>query len=98
MGSHGLGEMNDKGESLIIIEFCSLNNLVVTGTIFQHKKIHYIKQHVHNKEPNRPCDGQQATQYFNNGHSSDAGADIASDIQLNPAKKSGNFLTLPFHI
>ena len=32
IGSHGLGERNDNGERLV--DFCRLNNLVVTGTIF----------------------------------------------------------------
>ena len=31
-GSHGVGERNDNGERLV--DFCGLNNLVVTGTIF----------------------------------------------------------------
>ena len=30
-GSHGVGERNDNGERLL--DFCGLNNLVVTGTI-----------------------------------------------------------------
>ena len=36
-GSHGVGERNDNGERLV--DFCGLNNLVVTGTIFSHKLI-----------------------------------------------------------
>ncbi len=57
MGSHGLGDKNDNGERLI--EFCSLNNLVVTGTIFQHKKIHKATwTSTGGQQPNRPCDGQ----------------------------------------
>ena len=31
IGSHGVGERNDNGERLV--DFCRLNNLVVTGTI-----------------------------------------------------------------
>ena len=38
IGSHGVGERNDNGERLV--DFCGLNNLMVTGTIFPHKLIH----------------------------------------------------------
>ena len=38
IGSQGVGERNDNGERLV--DFCGLNNLVVTGTIFPHKLIH----------------------------------------------------------
>ena len=38
IGSHGVGERNDNRERLV--DFCALNNLVVTGTIFPHKLIH----------------------------------------------------------
>ena len=33
-----VGERNDNGERLV--DFCGLNNLVVTGTIFPYKLIH----------------------------------------------------------
>ncbi|KAK3804299.1 hypothetical protein RRG08_029561 [Elysia crispata] len=38
MGKQGLGVMNDNGE--IFADFCSLNDLVIGGTIFPHKDIH----------------------------------------------------------
>ena len=38
MGKQGLGVMNDNGERFA--NFCSLNDLVIGGTIFPHKDIH----------------------------------------------------------
>ena len=34
MGKHGTGIMNINGERLI--DFCEMNNLVITGTVFPH--------------------------------------------------------------
>lgn len=38
MGTHALGEMNDNGERFA--DLCALNNLVIGGSIFPHKRIH----------------------------------------------------------
>ena len=38
MGEHGLGEMNNNGEQLA--DFCVENNLLIGGTLFEHKNIH----------------------------------------------------------
>lgn len=38
MGVHGLGMQNENGERLC--EFCQINGLVITGTLFPHKSIH----------------------------------------------------------
>ena len=38
MGQHGTGDRNENGERLC--EFCEMNGLVITGTIFPHKEIH----------------------------------------------------------
>ena len=38
MGKYGIGVRNDNGERRV--DFCGLNNLVVTGTIFPHRRIH----------------------------------------------------------
>ena len=39
MGKHGLGQRNDNGERLC--EFCDMNELVITGTLFPPKNIQY---------------------------------------------------------
>ena len=38
MGKHAIGEMNDNGERFA--NLCGLNNLVIGGSIFPHKRIH----------------------------------------------------------
>lgn len=38
MGKHGLGQMNDNGERFA--EMCALNQLVIGGSVFPHKRIH----------------------------------------------------------
>ena len=38
LGHHGRGDRNENSESLC--EFCEMNGLVITGTIFHHKEIH----------------------------------------------------------
>ena len=38
MGQHALGEMNENGEKFA--DLCALNNLVIGGSIFAHKRIH----------------------------------------------------------
>ena len=38
MGTHALGEMNENGERFA--DLCALNNLVIGGSIFPHKRIH----------------------------------------------------------
>ena len=38
MGKHGLGQRNKNGERLC--EFCDMNELVITGTLFPPKNIH----------------------------------------------------------
>ncbi|XP_020608597.1 craniofacial development protein 2-like [Orbicella faveolata] len=38
MGKHGVGVQNENGE--LLTEFCTFNDLVIAGTVFQHKQIH----------------------------------------------------------
>lgn len=38
MGRHGLGRMNENGEQFA--EFCAQNNLVIGGSVFEHRRIH----------------------------------------------------------
>ena len=38
MGKHGIGAINDKRERLC--HFCNENNMVIGGTLFQHRDIH----------------------------------------------------------
>ena len=38
MGTHGLGQMNENGEHFA--NLCTLNQLVIGGSIFPHKRIH----------------------------------------------------------
>ena len=38
LGIHGIGVLNDNGQRLI--DFCQLNDLVIGGSLFQHKDIH----------------------------------------------------------
>ena len=37
-GKNGTGERNNNGVKLVA--FCNENELVITGTLFQHKNIH----------------------------------------------------------
>ena len=38
MGKHGIGTINDNGERLC--HFCDENNMVIGGTLFQHRDVH----------------------------------------------------------
>ena len=40
MGREGLGDMNDNGERFA--DFCDLQDLVIGGSVFPHKKITYL--------------------------------------------------------
>ena len=36
VGRYGLGEVNDRG--LQLLQFCAINNLVISNTLFRHSK------------------------------------------------------------
>jgi exonuclease III len=40
VGTHGCGTRNDNGERLV--NFCTINNLVIGGTLFTHQNIHKL--------------------------------------------------------
>ncbi|KAI8500370.1 hypothetical protein Bbelb_219360 [Branchiostoma belcheri] len=40
MGKHGVGTMNENGE--LFADFCSINDLVIGGTLFPHKDSHKV--------------------------------------------------------
>ena len=59
MGKHGIGTINDNGERLA--DFCEENNLLIGGTLFQHKHIHkttWTSPDGTTKKPNRSCHHQ----------------------------------------
>ena len=44
MGTHGLGQMNENGERFAYL--CSLDQLVIGGSIFPHKRIHVAENQI----------------------------------------------------
>jgi hypothetical protein len=40
MGTHGLGQRNENGERFA--DLCTLNQLVIGGSLFPHKHIHRV--------------------------------------------------------
>nr|KAG5698750.1 hypothetical protein BaRGS_032169 [Batillaria attramentaria] len=57
MGTHGLGQtlMNENGERFA--DFCALNQLMIGGSIFLHKRIHKATD----MEIAGPCHGEPAS-------------------------------------
>ena len=55
IGRHGMGQRNDNGRRLC--DMCDMNELVITGTLFDHKDIHkatWISPDRKTKNQNRP--------------------------------------------
>ncbi|KAK7095834.1 hypothetical protein V1264_005198 [Littorina saxatilis] len=83
MGQQGLGEMNDNGERLA--DFCATNNLVIGGSLFQHKRIHkatWISPDLSTENQiNHVCIGKKFRRSLQDVRVR-RGADVASDHQL----------------
>ena len=55
MGTHGLGQMNENGERFA--DLYAMNQLVIGGSIFPHKRIHKANMDIpepRHGEPDRP--------------------------------------------
>ena len=83
MGKHGLGVQNDNGERLV--ELCTLNDLVIGGTIFPHKEHHKATWISHDRRTENQIDHIMINKKFR-GSMLDVrvkrGADAASDHNL----------------
>ncbi|KAK7110430.1 hypothetical protein V1264_014307 [Littorina saxatilis] len=83
MGQQGLGEMNDNGERLA--DLCATNNLVIGGSLFQHKRIHkatWISPDLSTENQiDHVCIGKKFRRSLQDVRVR-RGADVASDHQL----------------
>ncbi|XP_066289728.1 craniofacial development protein 2-like [Branchiostoma lanceolatum] len=83
MGTHGLGRMNENAERFT--DLCSLNQLVIGGSIFMHKRIHKATwrspDHITENQIDHMCISQKFRRLW-----SDVwvmrGADVSSDHHL----------------
>ena len=87
MGTHGLGEMSDNGEKFL--DICALNNLVIGGSIFPHKKIHKATwvspDHTTENQIDHICISKKFRRTLQDVRVK-RGADVASDHHLVTAK------------
>ncbi|CAM5146020.1 unnamed protein product, partial [Natator depressus] len=51
MGRHGCGTMNENEERLF--DFCNMNDLVIGGTLFQHREIHKLTCYPNGRDKNQ---------------------------------------------
>ena len=83
MGTLGLGRMNENGERLA--DFCALNQLVIGGSIFQHKRIHKATwispDHVTENQIDHICISQKFRRSWKDVRVM-RGADVSSDHHL----------------
>jgi hypothetical protein len=83
MGTNGTGIINSNGEQLV--EFCGLNDFVITGTLFPHKDIHKNTWTSPDKRTNNQIDHVLINQKYRSSIKDTRvmrGADAASDHQL----------------
>ena len=83
MGKHGLGEINENGERFA--DTCSLNKIVIGGSIFPHKRIHKATwvspDHVTENQIDHICIGKTFRRSLQDVRVK-RGADAASDHHL----------------
>ena len=83
MGMQGIGEMNDNGERFT--NLCATNNLVIGGTVFQHKMIHKTTwispDHLTENQIDHICIAKKFRRSLQDVCVK-RGADVASDHQL----------------
>ena len=95
IGGHGVGIRNENWEKLL--DFCGLNNLLVTGTIFPHKLIHKQTWTSPGGQAKNQIDHVLMTRHHRTSvmdPQAMRGADIASDHQLMRTFKTQFSLTL----
>ena len=83
MGTHGLGQMNENGEHFA--DLCALNQLVIGGSIFPHKRIHKATwrspDHVTENHIDQICISHKFWRSCRDVHVM-RGADVSSDHHL----------------
>nr|KAG5689406.1 hypothetical protein BaRGS_017924 [Batillaria attramentaria] len=83
MGTHGLGQMNESGERFA--DFCALNQLVIGGSIFPHKRIHKATwrspDHVTENQIDHICISRKFSRSWRDVRVM-RGADVSSDHHL----------------
>ena len=83
MGTHGLGQMNENGERFA--DLCALNQLVIGGSIFPHKRIHKATwispNHVKENQMDHICISRKFRRSWRDVRVM-RGADVSSDHHL----------------
>ena len=83
MGTHGLGQMNENGERFA--DLCALNQLVIGGSIFPHKRIHKATwispNHVTENQIDHICISRKSRRSWQDVRVM-RGADVSSDHHL----------------